>query len=192
MKLTGDLQEMLSLGYIYLLLLGITSDTIYYSMIGINILSFSDVLDVMISPFVHLTRSLAFPTVIALIIVAGYFYRRKMNVIIEKRAHMKMSEDKSIEAVRDNQAWLGFTALAIFAAYVGLAVGGGMSLRDKIQSGQIKPDHRITFETGETKDVKLIGNNSAYLFYLPIGEKLPIISPIGDHMKHLQQLPDEE
>lgn len=190
MEFKGDLQELLSLGYIYLLLLGISSDTIFFSIIGINIVSFSDILDVMISPFGHLTKSFAFPMVVALIIGAGIFYRRKVDAIYEKKAQQNITEETRDKKLRVNQAWLGVTAMAIFGAYVGLGMGGGMAMREKILNGNFKPDHRITFETGETMEVKLIGNNSGYLFYIPVGETNPIISPISEHMRHLQRLPE--
>jgi len=53
-----SIQDYLSLGYIYLLLLGICRELIFYGMMDINIFSYSSVLDVMLSPLIVLGSKL--------------------------------------------------------------------------------------------------------------------------------------
>lgn len=191
MKWEGDIQGFLSIGYLYLILLGIASDTAFYSLIGINILSFSDILDVLISPLVHLTKNVVFPVFIGMIIISSYLLRHKITEKLEQKKTVATPEEKenAEQAVQKSHRWLLFISAVIFAAYLGLGIGAGLSMREKLHHGRIVPDHRITFASGETKDVKLIGNNSGYLFYVPEGGKNPVISPITDHMQHLERLP---
>lgn len=49
-------QDLLSLGYVYLLILGLARDTIYYGFLDVNILSYSSIGDILISPLAYLTR----------------------------------------------------------------------------------------------------------------------------------------
>jgi len=44
------IQDYLSIGYVFMLILGIFHETIYYKFLGVNILEYSSVLDVLISP----------------------------------------------------------------------------------------------------------------------------------------------
>jgi len=51
------IQDYFSLGYVYLLILGIFKDVIYYGFLGINILEYASVADVLLSPIMYLGKS---------------------------------------------------------------------------------------------------------------------------------------
>ena len=70
MNKSFTIQEYLSLGYLYLLILGVISDAIYYQFLHINILHYTTVLDVLLSPIARITSHLLIP----LIIVLGTFF----------------------------------------------------------------------------------------------------------------------
>ncbi len=44
------LQDYLSIGYLFILVLGVVQETIYYKFLGVNILDYSSILDVLIRP----------------------------------------------------------------------------------------------------------------------------------------------
>ena len=52
------IQDSLSLGYVFLLVLGVLYQTIYFKYLGINILEYSSILDVLISPIAVLIGDL--------------------------------------------------------------------------------------------------------------------------------------
>jgi len=58
-KYLQEIQGFLSVGYIYLIVMGILNETLYYSQIGIDILNYSSILDVLISPISRLTSSIS-------------------------------------------------------------------------------------------------------------------------------------
>ena len=53
-----EIQGFLSIGYVYLIVMGILNETLYYNQIGIDILNYSNILDVLISPISKLTSSI--------------------------------------------------------------------------------------------------------------------------------------
>ena len=53
-----SIQDYLSLGYVYLVVVGIILDAIFYGILGINIIHYSSVLDVLLSPVAFFTDSI--------------------------------------------------------------------------------------------------------------------------------------
>jgi hypothetical protein len=190
-----SLQDYLSLGYLYLLLLGISSDSIYYGLIGINILSYSSILDVILSPAVYLTRSLAFPAVIFLtpaIMLIGFR--------LSLRAHQKNRDKPEYRAKHDvekldkiysrpsmTRGFIRFSAFVIFSAYIGYGLGGGSKLRERLSEGKLKMTHTLTFTDGSEVPVKLIGHNSNYVFYVKEGMKVVSVTPLSGNIKVIEE-----
>ena len=55
MKYTEKIQHLLPLGYLYLVIVGILKETAFFYQIGINILKYSSIMDVLMSPIATLT-----------------------------------------------------------------------------------------------------------------------------------------
>lgn len=66
------IQDYVSLGYIYLLGVGVMPDAIYYQKLGVNVLHFTSVLDVLVSPIAFMVKR---PVIIALLVVLQFFVR---------------------------------------------------------------------------------------------------------------------
>lgn len=181
-------QDYLSFGYIYLLLLGIVSDSIYYGMVGINVISYSTILDVLLSPIVRLTDNIVLPAIIIVLPVIGYFYV-KLIVFLEKRKHEKMKKnDNSSQKIKLQQlsmrtVWFAFTCLIIFTTFMGYGVGGGSKQREYLETGEFKTNKVLEFQDGRTEAVRVIGNNSEYVFYLEVGKDTVSVSPIKDNIR---------
>ena len=186
-------QDYLSFGYIYLLLLGIVSDSIYYGMVGINVISYSTILDVLLSPIVRLTDNIVLPAVIIVLPVVGYFYI-KLIVFLEKkkRERMKTRDDSKkklkIEQLNMRTVWFAFTCLIIFTTFMGYGVGGGSKQRDYLESGDFKTNKILEFQDGRTEEVRVIGNNSEYVFYLEVGKNSVSVSPIKDNIRVIREM----
>ncbi len=185
---TGTIQDYLSLGYIYLLVLGIASDSIYYGMLGINILSYSSVLDVLLSPIVHLTSSAAFPIVIILTPTLLYFYLKWLDKKLAKPS--KEGSAKSLSALLKNYSmqmiWIVFSGWIIFSAYIGFGLGGGFKMKTALESNNFSTPHVITFQNGERENVKIIGNNSGYVFYAERASGNVIVAPLPGNVRKIQ------
>lgn len=88
-----SIQEYLSLGYIYLVVLGIISDVIYYKFFGIDILNYSTILDVLITPINIMAHDLKVPVLFIITIGLGYY----LIVVVSPRFHFKYREKNSTE-----------------------------------------------------------------------------------------------
>ena len=195
-----SIQDYLSLGYLYLLLLGIVSDVIYYKHLDINILSYSHVLDILLSPLAYLTKGLAFPLTLLAVggLFAGILTWRKNQ--LEKQREKLIAEGKDPDSEKhktiSKKQFIAFLltmgAIFVFSGYIGLVIGYGGKQQERLQNGEFKADHTLTFigTAKEVLDVKIIGQNSQYVFYVKPGAKTVTVSPIPGNIKSIDKLPE--
>jgi hypothetical protein len=170
--------DFLSIGYLYLLVLGVVSDSIFYGILGINIMSYSSVLDVLLSPVVHLTSGLVFPVFIIIIPAASYFLLKWKKKSAERNVVAGKKPD-IIATLPLLTLWAGFSAWVILSAYIGLGLGGGNAVSKKLGASDFKPDRVIVFNDDTETPVKMVGNNSGYLFYIEKGKDFVTVSPVN-------------
>ncbi|MBW1295916.1 hypothetical protein [Aquimarina litoralis] len=187
----GSIQEYLSIGYVFLLVLGVVSYSIYYGLIGINIISYSNISDILLSPVIIFTKGIVVPlaiigfTIIVYLIL--YFssknsLKRKEQLIAkigEEKYHKRLLQLKGMKSI--------FPAIILFSFYIGYALGGGAKTRDKIKNKTYKADHTVTFVDNETLDIKVIGQNSLYIFYVLENSSEILISPFEGNIKKLKR-----
>ena len=185
---TGTIQDYLSLGYIYLLVLGIASDSIYYGMLGINILSYSSILDVLLSPVVHLTSSPVFPIVIILMPTLLYFYLKWIDKKIAKSN--REGNTKYLSPLLKNYSmqmvWIVFSGWIIFSAFIGFGFGGGAKMKTILESNNFSTPNIITFQNNESVNVRILGNNSGYIFYAEKGSGNVIVAPLPGNVRKIE------
>ncbi len=177
--------DYLPFGYLYLLLLGIATDSIYYGLLGINIISYSSILDVLLSPIARLTSNIVFPILVIILPMFSYFYL-KFALARMAKSNKKPSKLASLPLTT---LWIIFTALIIFATYLGNGIGGGTALKSQMAEKSIRMDYTITFHDDEVLDVRLVGNNSGYIFYIKEGQQVVTVSPIPYNVKKIEEKP---
>jgi hypothetical protein len=142
----------LSVGHIYLLLLGVTSDSIFYGLLVINIISCSPLLDVLLSPITHLTGSLIFPAFVVLIPLAVFGMLRLQLWWLNRRLTSAERSPQLPLLLRPrplSSIWLGLLAWVIPAGFIGFSLGGGNSLKRQISAGDFKVNCLITFQDNQ-------------------------------------------
>ena len=190
------LQEYLSLGYVYLIILGIISDVIYFYFFDINILKYSAISDILISPISFLAKDIRILIAVILIIVLGYF----MMFVRLPALHLKYRQkgwygkiqnveqlDKTYEEFKKTDKKISFLAVFLVSVFLGMGIGSGIGLRKRIENGTAKATHAVTFEDKTPQPVRIVGQNSGFLFYLKEGQKDVSISPIGQ-VKEIQKI----
>jgi len=69
-KFIEKLQTLLPLGYLYLIILGILRDGVFFYMLGVIFLKYSSIMDILISPLAELTsQPIILATVLVLILI---------------------------------------------------------------------------------------------------------------------------
>lgn len=192
----SSLQDYLSMGYLYLLVLGILVDSIRYGFLGINIINYSSVLDVLLSPIVYLTRDVKTLSVL----IVGIFI--SIGLAYGSKWHYEKNKDKESYRNRKNfaaneklyanfqplKSILFFLALFIFGLFFGFGIGGGIKLSKDLKAGKLAVDTQLTFTNNDTLNVKVIGHNSQYFFYAEDSAKVVTVMPIQGNILKIENL----
>ncbi len=195
------IQEYLSLGYIYLIVLGLTTEVIYYNFLGINILNYASILDVLISPINILTRNAK--SFIFLVVFLGALTYSMIHLIPklhqwQKRFawYRKMYDMDKYDAIyakkTDFDSVVRLVAFLLFSMFIGLSLGSAGKVRERIANNTFELTHQLVFQDGTQKSVKVIGQNSTFIFYVEKGDKEVTASPIFANVKLIQKLPKKK
>lgn len=180
------IQEFLSLGYVYLLVLGIFKDVIYYWLNGINIFSYSSVMDVLLSPLAFIAETPIFTLAIVLLVLIFLFSKKRKEKADEFQS--LSTEEKKIKSYNEWKNFCFILALGLTGFFFGTGIGGGASEARKIKNKTIKFEHQIDFNDGDSKRIHLIGQNSNFVFYKEQYEEAVSISPISGNIKKIRIL----
>jgi hypothetical protein len=192
-----NIQEFLSLGYIYLLILGVIADTIYYSFFDLHIIAHSDVLDILLSPISILTENLIIPVFTVLACLFLYFIRVKVSPKLHAKNSLKESYRKKRNFKKFDELYskkptatelVPLFALVIFCFFVGIRIGSGVKYKQQMKNKSFSYLHTITFQSLEKVNAAIIGQNSLYIFYVKEGDDKLSIAPIIQNVKHITKL----
>lgn len=198
-----SVQEMLSLGYVYLLALGILSDAIYYTFFDIDILNYVTLPDILLSPINILThdlRVLLFLSItIGLLSAYTTVFIPKMHVRFRdhkwyQRFNNVEKMDQFFAQEKNLNRNLLLTMLPIMFIFLGYALGRGQKYAERIEDGTLKPDFELTLVDEDPILVKVIGQTSLFVIYVPEGEKEVHMAPIESNLQTLvkYEAPEEE
>ena len=183
------LQRLLPFGYIYLVIMGIIKESIFYYQLDINILKFSSIMDILISPISEITAHPFLLIFFILLIFLLYSFKQYSLKHPEKKFIKKYYKIKETDNLTNeeftkkiNQNLIGFFFVMLICFFLGFGVGGGNFLSKRIKNGDLKFEkygQTLTFNSGEKKEIYLVNTNSLYYFYVVKGQKTVEISPIG-------------
>jgi len=181
------LQSYLPLGYLYLIILGIVKESLYYYQLDINILKYSSIMDVLISPIADLTSEpvilVAVIFMVALSILLQFLFSRNSHkkwvqkFLSQNEAEKALSKEEIKATI--SRVFVVFCITALSTFFFGLGIGNGMKVVNKIKTNKLTYSHKISFDSDKTEEVYLFDNNSSYYFYLTKGNKNIKITPVG-------------
>ncbi len=181
-------QSVLYLGYVLLVILGIINETLFYSQFGVNILEYSDILDVLLSPVSKLTSNKVLLILSVLIILLVIVIPKKANTLKNKKWFASFFRIKPSEEDAERRVLNGLTVFALIffiGVFVGAGLGKGSKLKTRMESGEVEYNDQINFIDGQSLNVEVIGKNSSYIFYLNEDHGEIKISPINGTVKSL-------
>ncbi|MDI9859724.1 hypothetical protein [Flectobacillus roseus] len=170
-------QEYLSIGYLYLLILGVVSESIFYRMLGINILHFASLSDILTAPLTLLVSHWMIPASIVGMILVLFLLTK-----LSEKFNAKHNKEQSVNLL------VLCSAFIFFGFFIGIELGRGTKQKSLIAEGKNQPNYLITFDDGQAQKVKVIGQNSTYLFYVPENGKKLIITLIDGNVKKMEVL----
>jgi hypothetical protein len=187
MKYIDRIGHLLPLGYVILVIMGIIRESVFFYQIGINILKYSSIMDILISPIATLTSH---PLVITSIIMMISFHFYLPNLLLKndhkpwvrKLLELKETKDKSSQEERKNYyitISIKTFFIVLLSFFLGFGIADGYSVSSKIKNNQLDYDYKINFNSGESEDIFLINTNTEYYFFVTKGSQTIKIAPIG-------------
>ncbi|MBZ4035036.1 hypothetical protein K6T82_09680 [Flavobacterium sp. 17A] len=186
MKISGDIEKLLPFGYLFLILMGMLKDSIYYYQLGINILKFSTITDILMSPIAYLTTNPIVLFAVISLFISHYYLPKFLLKNNQKPYVQKMFELKSVEgfSLEEKTSYYNNIALRTLAAvllsfYLGTGIADGYFTSERIEKQSLDYNYKINFNDDEPQEVSLLGTSSLYYFYVAIGQKHLKIAPIS-------------
>lgn len=187
-----EIQGILSIGYIYLIVLGILNETLYYNQLGFNILSYSSIIDVLISPISHLTSSvLGFCIFIFMVMMLYYFpkymVKYKHKALIHKLFGYQYGLSDTQLKVNYFKKFTYMFSLGLLGFFFGTGWGTGLKKSQRIINNDIEYNDKLFFINGNSSSVDILGKNSSYIFYLTPENKTVKVSPISGIIQTIEE-----
>jgi len=191
------LQDYFYIGYLYLIILGIVSDAIFYGIFGVSYLNYTTILDALISPISLLTDSWILTVSLLLMFWLMYLYATKAMPWIYSKLRVKKWYQKRYDIEkwdkihsRENRKKNLFPCLLFifFLLFISMRTGLGIGMKYKYNNKEIIPNYTLIFKDNTRLDVRKVGQNSAYFFYFIPEETEITATPITDNLKQIKRL----
>ncbi|GGG87993.1 hypothetical protein GCM10011416_00240 [Polaribacter pacificus] len=192
-----SLQDYFYIGYVYLIILGIISDAIFYGIFGISYLNYTTILDALISPISLLTNNWKLSLFLGIMFWLMYMYFNKWMYrfyayLREKKWYGKIYNiekmDKKYAKMKAQKSMIPGLMFIFFLLFVSMRTGMGLGTKQKFSEKEIIPNYTLVFKDNTRLDVRKIGQNSMYFFYFIPGEKVITVTPISDNIKQIKVL----
>ncbi|MFD0942121.1 hypothetical protein [Pedobacter boryungensis] len=187
MKFSEDLQKLIPFGYLFLVVMGILKESVTFYQLGINILKYSTIMDVLISPIATLTtHPITFFTIVSIFVSCYYLpsilYKYDHKKWVKKMFELKHTKiDLPEVEIKKYYFLVSIKSLAVglLSVYLGYGLAEGFFVSKRIKNGDLKYDYLLNYTSGESEQISLIGSNSVYYFYLSKGNKDIKIAPVA-------------
>ncbi|OIV43742.1 hypothetical protein [Flavobacterium johnsoniae] len=196
MKNIDKVQNLLPLGYLFLIILGITKDSIFYYQIGINIIKYSSIMDILISPIAAVTSHPVFFITILLLFIFYYNLPKILLKNEDKKWIHKFSgitkTDTELKQLSEEEKLNCYTTASIkslstflISLFLGYGIADGKFLSEHIKSHKLHYNYKLNYSDEKSENVYIIGSNTAYYFYMSEGNSAIKIAPVGS-IKNLE------
>ncbi|WP_026728740.1 hypothetical protein [Flavobacterium denitrificans] len=186
MKISDDIQKLLPFGYLFLVVMGILKECFFHYQLGINILKYSTIMDILISPIATFTSN---PIILVFVISLFIFHYNLPSLLAkynDRKFVIRTFELKKIEGFSEAETKSYFNSVSVktLAAilcsfFLGYGLAGGYFTGKKIREHKENYNYKINYNSGKSEEIFLINTNSLYYFYTAKGSKTIKITPLG-------------
>ena len=180
-------EHLLPLGYLYLIIMGIIKESVFFFQIGINILTYSSIMDILISPIATFASN---PVILVTIILTFiFFYYLPQLILKNEHKHWvrksfeldKIKDDLSEESKKQHYTSISIKTLAVFliSIFLGYGLYGGYDTSQKIKNNKLNYGYKLNYNSGESENVFIINSNTEYYFYVAKGSQTIKIAPVA-------------
>lgn len=192
-----DLQDVFYIFYLYLIILGIVSDAIFYGIFGVSYLNYTTILDALISPISLLINNWKISASLGFMFWLMYLYFTKWMFkfyayLRVKKWYQKVYDiekwDKKYEMLAKKKSVIPGMMFIFFLLFISMRTGMAVGMKHKYQTKEVIPNYTLVFKDNTKLDVRKVGQNSAYFFYFIPGEKVITATPISDNLKQIKTI----
>jgi hypothetical protein len=182
-----SIQDYITIGYLYLVLIGVINIAIYYSSFNINIFDYIAISDILLAPinmlFLDYMNTLMILIIIGIISYLSKFLFLGINKLFENYSN-KINKPIPTIVYRPEIMFI------LLFSYIFLVMSINMTNRvhTKVKNMTYKLNTTLTFSDNSQKDVYVIAITSVYLFYVEKGEDMVTIVPIGGNVKSMKDI----
>ncbi len=177
-----SIQDYITFGYLYLVILGIVNIVIYYSRFNINIFDFIGVSDILLAPinmlFLNYTFTILLLVFIGFLTLMLKFIFLGINELLSKLAIKYNKPKTEIPFFPPMVFVLLFTISFLF-----LSVNMTDGVYEKVKSKNFNMNTKLTFADNTTEEVYVIATTSMYMFYIEKGQEVVTIMPLNGNLK---------
>lgn len=187
MKNIDKIQNLLPLGYLFLVVLGIVKESIYYYQIGINIIRYSSIMDILISPI----ATILIHPIFFIVILALFIFYYNLPKILLKNEDKKWvqknfgkpnfknepTEDEKIEYY--NIAAIKSLSVFLISIFLGYGFADGFSASNAIKNNNLHYNYKLNYTDEQSENIFILGNNTAYYFYVSQNNPTIKITPVS-------------
>ena len=187
MKYLEKIQTLLPLGYLYLIVLGLLKESLLYYPLGINILNYSSITDILISPIADLISKVEL--IIALIIICLILYGIQTLLISYRNSRWSQKILHRFELAPETSkkemqkvlfpVFVLLIAIELLSLFVGYGLAGGKILSKKIIKSDYTYNYKVNFNSGKSEDIYVFDSNSSFYFYVTKGSSNIKIVPVA-------------
>ncbi|KAF9657652.1 hypothetical protein ABHQ57_15110 [Tenacibaculum sp. ZH5_bin.1] len=146
-------QEYLSVGYIFLIALGLVSDTIFYRYLDIDYLQYITITGTLLSPISLLANNWALSVILIVFSMSLYFLIKnsvKIEEILKRVKWLKKRIEANKKAKRkeyDNKsAFIVSVFIMVFSLLLGFRLGMGINYKKRLAEGRLKNNMTLVFK----------------------------------------------
>ena len=189
------LQNLLPLGYLFLIILGIAKESIFYYLLGINIIRYSSIMDILISP---LAATMSHPVFFITILTLFIFYYNVPKMLLKRESGNWLAKITGVkvgpkfEKLPENEKLEYYNTIALqslstflIAVFLGYGVADGISVSNKIKNNALQYNYTLNYSDEKSESVYIIGSNTSYYFYTSKGDATIKIAPVNS-IKNLE------
>jgi hypothetical protein len=187
MKYLEKLQTLLPVGYLYLILMGLLKEGILYYQLGINILNYSSITDILISPIVEIFKDVKLPIAIAISVVfffclQVFFIKMRdtkwaRNLLVQNGVKPAASKQEVQKAILP--FFILLVAIELLSMFVGIGIADSQKIVKKIKNKDFTTNYKVNFSSGRAEELYVFDMNSSYLFYLTKANPNIQIAPVA-------------
>lgn len=184
----NSIQELFSIGYVFLIICGMLLEYARYYSFDINVFQYSDFLDFLIVPF----KNTALIPALVLFPLGIYWFFIKTKYFEKANQKAKKKNPEKYKELTPEQQQMG---TIVFILCMGFSVVVGYSIATVTKSSKIikrvesgKKTHLLHFVDGHAADVYVLGKNTNHIFYFENNAPEIIVSPIQGNISKIQFL----